>query len=125
MVRMGLPVPPGFVITTTACIEFFEHGSQLPNLKDQYLLALKDLEKSTGKTFGSPKNPLLLSVRSGAAVSMPGMMDTVLNLGINDQVVEGMAEMSGNRRWAFDCYRRFIQVSKSSLSFFAKTFFSC
>src|SRR5437879_4514367 len=107
----GLPMPPGFTITTEACVHYYANAQQYPdNLKDQVAAALKIVEQQTGKTFGDPANPLLVSVRSGARASMPGMMDTVLNLGLNDQTVEGLAKLAGDRRFAFDSYRRFIQM---------------
>ena len=111
MSSLGLPVPPGFTITTEACNHFYAHDKAFPdNLKDQVAAGLSQVEKLTGKRFGDPANPLLVSVRSGARASMPGMMDTVLNLGLNDQTVEGLASLSGDRRFAFDSYRRFIQM---------------
>ncbi len=111
MTQLGLPVPPGFVITTAVCEEFYKNGERLPDgLMDSVLLALKSLEERTGKTFGDPSRPLLVSVRSGAAVSMPGMMDTILNLGLNDAIAEGLASLTSNERFAYDTYRRFIQL---------------
>jgi len=111
MSRLGLPVPPGFVITTTTCLDFFEAKKKMPlGLKEEYLTALAQVEKQAGKKFGDKSNPLLLSVRSGAAVSMPGMMDTVLSLGLNDEIVAALVESTGNKKWAFDCYRRLIQM---------------
>ena len=111
MSALGLPVPPGFTITTEACTHYYANGQTYPDaLKIQVSEALKKVESETGKAFGDPKNPLLVSVRSGARASMPGMMDTVLNLGLNDQTVEGLANLSGDRRFAFDSYRRFIQM---------------
>lgn len=111
MTRTGVPVPPGFTITTEACNAYYENGAQFPEgLWDQVLAALKDLEEQTGKTFGDPANPLLVSVRSGAKFSMPGMMDTVLNLGLNKQTLEGLARLTDNPRFAQDAYRRFIQL---------------
>jgi pyruvate, orthophosphate dikinase len=111
MTRNGLPVPPGFTITTDACKRYYENQKQLDqNLVDQICDATKKLEELSGKRFGDPKNPLLVSVRSGAAVSMPGMMDTILNLGLNDQTVLGLVEQTQDMRFAFDCYRRFIQM---------------
>jgi len=110
MKSMGLPVPPGFTITTEAC-NVYQVGANMPEgLEEEIANALGGLEKETGKKFGDERNPLLVSVRSGAAVSMPGMMDTVLNLGLNDSTMEGMARLTGNRRFALDCYRRFIQM---------------
>ncbi|MDB5466781.1 MAG: ppdK, partial [Phenylobacterium sp.] len=111
MSSLGLPVPPGFTITTEACVHYYANDRQYPaNLKDQVAVGLKRVEELTGKTFGDPANPLLVSVRSGARASMPGMMDTVLNLGLNDETVDGLAKLSGDRRFAFDSYRRFIQM---------------
>ncbi|MHB0980074.1 MAG: pyruvate, phosphate dikinase [Thermoleophilia bacterium] len=110
MTEIGIPVPPGFVVTTAACIEFGAGGSYPEGLEAEVELHLAALEKTTGKGFGDPKNPLLVSVRSGAVVSMPGMMDTVLNLGLNDETVAGMAAVTGNPRFAYDSYRRFIQM---------------
>jgi len=111
MTNAGLPVPPGFTITTEACNAYYESGKQFPpGLWEQVLAALKIVEKQTGKGFGDKQNPLLVSVRSGAKFSMPGMMDTVLNLGINDETVQGLVELSGNERFAYDAYRRFIQM---------------
>jgi len=111
MSHLGLPVPPGFTITTEACSYFYAHGKSFPaELREQVECALAGIEHSLGARFGDPDNPLLVSVRSGARVSMPGMMDTVLNLGLNDRVVEGLARKSGDERFAYDSYRRFIQM---------------
>ncbi len=111
MTNLGLPVPPGFTITTEACRHFFDSGSSWPEtLHDELLAALAVVEQRTGKRFGDPSNPLLFSVRSGAAISMPGMMDTVLNLGLNDTTVAGLAARSGNPRFAWDSYRRFVTM---------------
>lgn len=111
MTRAGLPVPPGFVITTQACADYHKRGQRLPpGLMDEVQDALARLEKATRKRFGDPARPLLLSVRSGAAVSMPGMMDTILNLGMNDAVTAGLAKLTGNRRFAWDCYQRLISM---------------
>src|ERR687886_245044 len=111
MTNAGLPVPPGFTITTEACNAFYESGQQLPpGLWDQVQQALHDVEEQTGKSFGDPANPLLVSVRSGAKFSMPGMMDTVLNLGLNDEVAAGLARLTNNERFAQDAYRRFVQL---------------
>jgi pyruvate,orthophosphate dikinase len=111
MNKIGLPVPPGFTITTEVCTQFYELGQTYPEALDaQVKAALAKVEATVGKGFGDPANPLLVSVRSGARASMPGMMDTVLNLGLNDATVEGLAAQSGNRRFAFDSYRRFIQM---------------
>lgn len=111
MTRTGVPVPPGFTITTEACNAYYENGQQFPEgMWDQTLEGLKDIEAQTGKRFGDPSNPLLVSVRSGAKFSMPGMMDTVLNLGLNKQTLEGLARLTDNPRFAADAYRRFVQL---------------
>jgi pyruvate,orthophosphate dikinase len=111
MTRAGLPVPPGFTITTQACNAFYEAGEQFPEgMWEQALTALKALERTTKKGFGDPVNPLLVSVRSGAKFSMPGMMDTVLNLGLNETTLAGLAHLTGDERFALDAYRRFIQL---------------
>lgn len=114
MARLGLPVPPGFTITTEVCTEYFNNGHKIPDaVKPQVEEALKFVEDIVGSRFGDPDNPLLVSVRSGARVSMPGMMDTVLNLGLNDDTVEALAKRAQDRRFAFDSYRRFIQMYSS------------
>ncbi|MFY8209160.1 MAG: PEP/pyruvate-binding domain-containing protein, partial [Caulobacter sp.] len=111
MSSLGLPVPPGFTITTEACVHYYANGKQYPaELAEQVQAGLAKIEEITGKQFGDVTNPLLVSVRSGARASMPGMMDTVLNLGLNDETVEGLAKLSGDRRFAYDSYRRFIQM---------------
>lgn len=111
MTRIGLPVPPGFTVTTEACNEYYQHDSQLwQNVKDEIFQHLVKLEEATGKQFGNASNPLLVSVRSGAVFSMPGMMDTILNLGLNDESVIGLAKATNNERFAYDSYRRFIQM---------------
>src|ERR1043165_6918620 len=111
MCRIGLPVPPGFTITTEVCTYYYEHKrSYPPALRAQMEAGLASIERQTGKKFGDMKNPLLVSVRSGARDSMPGMMDTILNLGLNDQTVEALARKTNNPRFAWDCYRRFIQM---------------
>ncbi len=111
MSALGLPVPPGFTISTEACVHYYANGRTYPaDLAGQVTAGLARVEATTGKAFGDPANPLLVSVRSGARASMPGMMDTVLNLGLNDATVEGLANLSGDRRFAFDSYRRFIQM---------------
>lgn len=111
MTNIGLPVPPGFTITTAACNEYLAQGNEFPaGMWDEVAEAMKDLEVKTGKFFGAQDNPLLVSVRSGAPVSMPGMMDTVLNLGLNEESVMGLAQLTGDSRFAYDCYRRFIQM---------------
>src|SRR3954447_12762020 len=111
MTTAGLPVPPGFTITTEACNDYFASGEKLPDgLWDDVLEAVKEVERETGKGFGNAKNPLLVSVRSGAKFSMPGMMDTVLNLGLNEDTLHGLIELTGNERFGWDAYRRFIQM---------------
>src|SRR6476646_3584001 len=111
MSRAGVPVPPGFTISTDVCNLFFENGNKVPKeVDDQIHEALKKLEAQMGKRLGDRNDPLLLSVRSGAKFSMPGMMNTILNLGLNDQTTEGLAKKTGNARFAYDCYRRFIQM---------------
>ncbi|WP_309492095.1 pyruvate, phosphate dikinase [Candidatus Hecatella orcuttiae] len=111
MTQLGLPVPPGLTVTTEACREFFTHGQKFPpGLEDELREKLRTIEAKTGKKLGDPSNPLLLSVRSGAPISMPGMMDTVLNIGLNDRTVEGLERLSGSRRFALDCYRRLLQM---------------
>ena len=111
MSALGLPVPPGFTVTTEACVHYFQNGQSYPQgLEAEVAAGLAKVEAITGKAFGDAGNPLLVSVRSGARASMPGMMDTVLNLGLNDATVEGLAKLSGDRRFAFDSYRRFIQM---------------
>ncbi|HEX5690336.1 MAG TPA: PEP/pyruvate-binding domain-containing protein, partial [Roseiflexaceae bacterium] len=111
MTRSGVPVPPGFTITTEACNSYYDNGKQFPEgMWDQVTESMKDVEAKTGKKFGDPSNPLLVSVRSGAKFSMPGMMDTVLNLGLNKQTLEGLAKLTDNPRFAADAYRRFVQL---------------
>ena len=111
MTRLGLPVPQGFTVSTDACTRYYEDGERIaPEIEAEIFAHVAQLEAETGKRFGDPANPLLVSVRSGARASMPGMMDTILNLGINEEVAATMARMSGNPRWAYDCYRRFIQM---------------
>ncbi|GAA0672243.1 pyruvate,orthophosphate dikinase [Sphingomonas insulae] len=111
MASIGLPVPPGFTISTAMCTTYYEEGEQFPqSLRDEVAAGIEHIEGITGKTFGDAANPLLVSVRSGARVSMPGMMDTVLNLGLNDATVEGLSAKSGDERFAWDSYRRFIQM---------------
>jgi len=109
MTKIGIPVPPGFTITTEACRAFFKNG-RVDGLDLEVEQAILKLEKISGKQFGNPKNPLLVSVRSGAPISMPGMMDTILNLGLNEDTAAGLANLSGDERFAYDCYRRFIQM---------------
>src|ERR671929_1594199 len=111
MTGLGVPVPAGFTVTTDACRAYMANGKQLPDgLEEEIEQHLAALEEKTGKRFGDPRDPLLVSVRSGAAVSMPGMMDTILNLGLNDDAVEGLAARTGNPRFAADSYRRLIQM---------------
>ena len=111
MCRIGLPVPPGFTITTEVCTYYYANKRTYPAaLRGQMEAGIASLEQQTGKKFGDLKNPLLVSVRSGARDSMPGMMDTILNLGLNDQTVEALAAKTGNPRFAWDCYRRFVQM---------------
>ncbi|UCF56033.1 MAG: pyruvate, phosphate dikinase, partial [Deltaproteobacteria bacterium] len=112
MTQIGLPVPPGFVISTEACLTHLnqkKRGLQ-PKLIEEVKKAMAELEKKTGKGFGDPDNPLLVSVRSGAAMSMPGMMDTILNLGLNDKTVGGLIKLTKNERFVYDAYRRLIQL---------------
>src|SRR5579863_131852 len=111
MANLGLPVPPGFTIPTSVCTYFYAHDKTYPKeLKAQVEKALDHVGKLAGKAFGDSRNPLLVSVRSGGRASMPGMMDTVLNLGLNDVTVEALSELSGDRRFAYDSYRRFITM---------------
>ena len=111
MTVLGMPVPQGFTVTTEACTQYYEDGKQIsPEIEAEIFEYLGKLEELTGKKFGDVNNPLLVSVRSGARASMPGMMDTILNLGLNDQVVEGFAKLTQNERFAYDSYRRFIQM---------------
>jgi pyruvate,orthophosphate dikinase len=111
MTNLGIPVPPGFTITTEACVEYFTRGGQFPDgLWDEVLAALANVETAMGAKFGDPQNPLLVSVRSGARVSMPGMMDTVLNIGLNDETVRGLIRKTNNPRFAYDSYRRFVAM---------------
>jgi pyruvate, orthophosphate dikinase len=111
MTLAGLPTPPGFTITTEACNDYFAAGEKLPGgLWDDVVAAMRDVEKHTGKQFGGTDNPLLVSVRSGSRFSMPGMMDTVLNLGLNERTLQGLIKLTGNERFGWDAYRRFIQM---------------
>ena len=124
MTRIGMPVPQGFTITTEACTQYYEDGRQInADIKAEILEYVGKLEEITGKKFGDLEKPLLVSVRSGARASMPGMMDTILNLGLNEQVVEVMAAKSGNPRWAYDCYRRFIQMYSDVVMEVGKKYF--
>ena len=111
MARIGMPVPPGFTITTEACNAYLEAGNLFPEgMWDQLLNALKAVEKASGKVFGDPARPLLVSCRSGAKFSMPGMMDTVLNIGLNDETIKGMIDLTGDPRFVYDAYRRLVQM---------------
>ncbi|MBR7117165.1 MAG: pyruvate, phosphate dikinase, partial [Clostridia bacterium] len=124
MTHIGLPVPQGFTITTEACTQYYEDGRQInAEIMAEINEYIVKMEEVTKKKFGDKKNPLLVSVRSGARASMPGMMDTILNLGINEDVVEYMAESSGNPRWAWDCYRRFIQMYSDVVMEVGKKYF--
>ncbi|MCM1043852.1 MAG: pyruvate, phosphate dikinase, partial [Corallococcus sp.] len=124
MTNIGLPVPQGFTISTEACTQYYEDGRLINDeIKKQILEYIGKMEEITGKKFGDKENPLLVSVRSGARASMPGMMDTILNLGLNEEVVETLAEKSGNPRWAYDCYRRFIQMFSDVVMEVGKKYF--
>ena len=124
MTRIGLPVPQGFTISTEACTKYYEDGRKINDeIKAEIMQYVEKMEEITGKKFGDLENPLLVSVRSGARASMPGMMDTILNLGLNEQVVEVMAAKSGNPRWAWDCYRRFIQMYSDVVMEVGKKYF--
>ena len=124
MTSLGLPVPQGFTITTEACTQYYEDGRQINDeIMAQIMEAITKMEGVTGKKFGDKENPLLVSVRSGARASMPGMMDTILNLGLNEEVVEVLAEKSNNARWAWDCYRRFIQMYSDVVMEVGKKYF--
>ncbi len=124
MTGLGLPVPQGFTISTEACTQYYEDGKQInPGIQAEIMEYIDKMEKITGKKFGDKENPLLVSVRSGARASMPGMMDTILNLGLNEQVVDVIAKKSGNPRWAWDCYRRFIQMFSDVVMEVGKKYF--
>ena len=124
MTGLGLPVPQGFTISTEACTQYYEDGKRInDDIQQQIMEYIVKMEEITGKKFGDKKNPLLVSVRSGARASMPGMMDTILNLGLNEEVVHTMAEQSGNERWAWDCYRRFIQMYSDVVMEVGKKYF--
>ena len=124
MTNLGLPVPQGFTITTEACTQYYEDGRQINDeIMAQIMEHIEKMEEITGKKFGDSENPLLVSVRSGARASMPGMMDTILNLGLNEEVVEVLAAKSGNARWAWDCYRRFIQMYSDVVMEVGKKYF--
>ena len=124
MTKIGLPVPQGFTISTEACTQYYEDGRQInPEIQAEIMEYIAKMEKICGKKFGDKENPLLVSVRSGARASMPGMMDTILNLGLNEEVVETLAAKSGNPRWAYDCYRRFIQMYSDVVMEVGKKYF--
>ena len=124
MTSLGLPVPQGFTITTEACTQYYEDGKKINDeIMEQIMESIVKMEEITGKKFGDKENPLLVSVRSGARASMPGMMDTILNLGLNEEVVEVLAAKSGNPRWAWDCYRRFIQMYSDVVMEVGKKYF--
>ncbi len=124
MTNLGLPVPQGFTITTEACTQYYEDGRKINDeIQAEIMEYISKMEEITGKKFGDTENPLLVSVRSGARASMPGMMDTILNLGLNETVVEVMAKKSGNPRWAYDCYRRFIQMYSDVVMEVGKKYF--
>ncbi len=124
MTNLGLPVPQGFTITTEACTQYYEDGRKINDeIQQQIMEYIVKMEEITGKRFGDKENPLLVSVRSGARASMPGMMDTILNLGLNEEVVEVLAAKSGNPRWAWDCYRRFIQMFSDVVMEVGKKYF--
>ena len=124
MTNLGLPVPQGFTITTEACTQYYEDGRKINDeIMAQIMEAIEKMEEVTGKKFGDNENPLLVSVRSGARASMPGMMDTILNLGLNEEVVEVVAKKTGNERWARDCYRRFIQMYSDVVMEVGKKYF--
>ena len=124
MTNIGLPVPQGFTITTEACTQYYEDGRQINDeIQAQINEYIVKMEEITGKKFGDKTNPLLVSVRSGARASMPGMMDTILNLGLNEEVVNAIADMSKNPRWAWDCYRRFIQMYSDVVMEVGKKYF--
>ena len=124
MTKIGLPVPQGFTVSTEACTQYYEDGRKInDDIQAQIMVGIDKMEGITGKKFGDKTNPLLVSVRSGARASMPGMMDTILNLGLNEDVVETMAAQSGNARWAYDCYRRFIQMYSDVVMEVGKKYF--
>ena len=124
MTNIGLPVPQGFTISTEACTKYYEDGREInEEIQKQINEHIVKMEEITGKKFGDKENPLLVSVRSGARASMPGMMDTILNLGLNEDVVETLAKKSNNPRWAWDCYRRFIQMYSDVVMEVGKKYF--
>lgn len=124
MTKIGLPVPQGFTISTEACTQYYEDGRRINDeIQKEIMENIAKMEEITGKKFGDKENPLLVSVRSGARASMPGMMDTILNLGLNEEVVDVIAKKSGNARWAWDCYRRFIQMFSDVVMEVGKKYF--
>ena len=124
MTKIGLPVPQGFTISTEACTQYYEDGRRINDeIVAEIMENIVKMEAITGKKFGDLENPLLVSVRSGARASMPGMMDTILNLGLNEEVVNVLAAKSGNARWAWDCYRRFIQMYSDVVMEVGKKYF--
>ena len=124
MTNLGMPVPQGFTITTEACTQYYEDGRKINDeIMAEIMENITKMEEITGMKFGDKENPLLVSVRSGARASMPGMMDTILNLGLNEEVVEVLAAKSGNPRWAWDCYRRFIQMYSDVVMEVGKKYF--
>ncbi|MBQ7859091.1 MAG: pyruvate, phosphate dikinase, partial [Faecalibacterium sp.] len=124
MTAAGMPVPQGFTISTEACTQYYNDGRQInAEIEADIFEHVKGLEEITGKKYGATENPLLVSVRSGARMSMPGMMDTILNLGLNDEAVEGLAKKTNNPRFAYDCYRRFIQMYSDVVMELGKSFF--
>ena len=124
MTNLGLPIPQGFTITTEACTDYYENNQKISEeIQKEIFKALEELEKIQGKKFGDTEEPLLVSVRSGARASMPGMMDTILNLGLNDVAVEGFAKKTNNPRFAYDSYRRFIQMYSDVVMEVNKSFF--
>ena len=124
MTNLGMPVPQGFTISTEACTQYYEDGRRINDeIMGQIMEYIGKMEEITGKKFGDKENPLLVSVRSGARASMPGMMDTILNLGLNEEVVDVLAKKSGNPRWAWDCYRRFIQMFSDVVMEVGKKYF--
>ena len=124
MTNAGMPVPQGFTISTEACTQYYNDGRQINDeIMNQIYEYIGKMEEVVGKQFGSVENPLLVSVRSGSRASMPGMMDTILNLGLNDEVVEGLAKLTGNPRFAYDSYRRFVQMFSDVVMEMSKTYF--
>ena len=124
MTKLGMPVPQGFTVSTEACTQYYEDGRVInDDIQKEIFENIEKMEAVVGKKFGDLENPLLVSVRSGARASMPGMMDTILNLGLNEKVVETIAEKSGNPRWAWDCYRRFIQMYSDVVMEVGKKYF--